>query len=46
MRAKESRKESHKESRIKGAERYIEFLEKELVGINEWLEEQKKKEEA
>ena len=44
-RAKESMKESHKESRIKGAERFKEFLEKELAGINKWLEEQKKKKE-
>lgn len=42
---KEELKERYKENRIKRVERYKEFLEKELAGVNEWLEEQKKKKE-
>lgn len=42
---KEELTKRYRENRIKRVERYKEFLEKELAGVNEWLEEQKRKKE-
>lgn len=42
---KKEMKERHKEKKIKWMESYKEFLEKELAGVNERLEEMKKEKE-
>ena len=42
---KKELKERYKENKIKWIERYKEFLEKELAGVNERLEELKKEKE-